>query len=774
MNKTVTIFLVVILLVPLIGGYSNTQNVAAVSNVPDTILKDLKVGILSASKTQEQVSTDIERTNEKTLSKPNNATNPNGTSTAGSNTTNTTQLKILDPSSTPQIGSTQAGIKFCVTTSNPCYGTDGKNTMRGDDGPNLMYGMKGDDLMSGNGAGDEIYGDEGNDRINGDAGNDRLIGNTGNDRMDGGAGDDYMQGDAPNAPIGGDDIMYGGDGNDILLGYSGADSIAGGDGDDKIYHSNDGIAEPPPGSTGEGLTNPDGSKDTIDCGPGNDEIWINVGTDKDTAINCEQVHRDPIKPRGGQVTPDLTGIDEVDPTVASGQQVTANQNVSDGKEQENDTKAIEAATQNIVPNPNVIKCPSTSNPCNGTNVDDRMVGDDGDNIIIGFEGNDSITGKGGNDSLYGGAGDDIMWGMDGDDRLSGYDGNNRLYGGFGNDLLYTLYAGYGVGIFEGGYGDDWIYGGTGDDQMQGGPGADRIYGGPGNDIIWHGYGGSTNASDGFKDIIDCGEGLDQVWINSNIDGDEVHNCETVNGVYLGGDSDNDYVPDDIDNCPGVSNNSQKDSDFDGLGDPCDPFPFNSNLRNSTVTVRFLDITIHNKNEGITRGSGEWDLAAYVQGKLIKLSELSGNMVCGSTSGTEPCFPLWFAQNGQIYHFDKDKAVITVEIPEKLKLLIFTAGSEIDDCGRVNFPDISKWENPSINDLLSDPAKVTSLQKNIHTNFASGCVGNDPTWPSSPNDMLDLGNELHDLTSGLTYHMIKNSDFTLRYTINVVSANVVRP
>ena len=35
---------------------------------------------------------------------------------------------------------------------------------------------------------------------------------------------------------------------------------------------------------------PDGSKDTIDCGSGNDEAWINVSQDGDTAVNCETVH----------------------------------------------------------------------------------------------------------------------------------------------------------------------------------------------------------------------------------------------------------------------------------------------------------------------------------------------------------------------------------------------------------------------------------------------------------------------------------------------------
>ena len=40
------------------------------------------------------------------------------------------------------------------------------------------------------------------------------------------------------------------------------------------------------------LEDTDGSKDSIDCGSGNDEAWINISQDGDTAVNCETVHSD--------------------------------------------------------------------------------------------------------------------------------------------------------------------------------------------------------------------------------------------------------------------------------------------------------------------------------------------------------------------------------------------------------------------------------------------------------------------------------------------------
>jgi len=42
------------------------------------------------------------------------------------------------------------------------------------------------------------------------------------------------------------------------------------------------------------------------------------------------------------------------------------------------------------------------------------------------------------------------------------------------------------------------------------------------------------------------------------------------------DTDNDGVPDDVDNCTDVSNQDQSDGDFDGYGDVCDNCPINCN------------------------------------------------------------------------------------------------------------------------------------------------------------------------------------------------------
>ncbi len=127
----------------------------------------------------------------------------------------------------------------CKSTSNPCFGTvDESNTMIGDDGKNVMLGGNKADSMSGKGGFDDMSGGNGND------------------------------------------VMSGGNGNDAVSGGLGSDRLSGGEGDDKISHS------------GTGSLNPDGSRDYVDCGSGNDEAFINVRVDHDLAVNCETVHTD--------------------------------------------------------------------------------------------------------------------------------------------------------------------------------------------------------------------------------------------------------------------------------------------------------------------------------------------------------------------------------------------------------------------------------------------------------------------------------------------------
>jgi Ca2+-binding RTX toxin-like protein len=79
--------------------------------------------------------------------------------------------------------------------------------------------------------------------------------------------------------LGGNDVLNGAKGNDTIFGGNGKDKITGGPGKDKLY-----------GGTGNDTIHArDGSKDTIDCGSGIDDVTA----DKADAVtkNCEHVHR---------------------------------------------------------------------------------------------------------------------------------------------------------------------------------------------------------------------------------------------------------------------------------------------------------------------------------------------------------------------------------------------------------------------------------------------------------------------------------------------------
>jgi Ca2+-binding RTX toxin-like protein len=104
----------------------------------------------------------------------------------------------------------------------------------------------------------------------------------------------------------------------------------------------------------------------------------------------------------------------------------------------------------------------------------------------------------------------------GNDNMIGDYGADQLLGGEGNDTIY------------GNDGGDEIAGGPSDDLILSGNGADQIFGGPGDDKIYHNDKILTTKPDDARDIMICGEGNDEVWINVNRDGDEASkDCEII-------------------------------------------------------------------------------------------------------------------------------------------------------------------------------------------------------------------------------------------------------
>jgi Ca2+-binding RTX toxin-like protein len=104
---------------------------------------------------------------------------------------------------------------------------------------------------------------------------------------------------------------------------------------------------------------------------------------------------------------------------------------------------------------------------------------------------------------------DTLYGTPLNDTIFGLGGNDRIYGGGAMDAL------------KGGPGADRAFGSEGNDRVKGGPGEDTLYGGPGDDLMRGGLHAKTN--DGVSDIIDCGDGRDEVYYTPDVD--VVKNCE---------------------------------------------------------------------------------------------------------------------------------------------------------------------------------------------------------------------------------------------------------
>gem|GEM_PF-793823 len=136
----------------------------------------------------------------------------------------------------------------------------------------LIRGTNDADVFQATNDDDQIIALGGNDDFNALDGDDKISAGLGDDDVKGGGGNDEIRGDQ-----GSDDIN--GDGDFVSDGV-GVDRLFGGPGDDRLMHSN----------TDEDRTAPDGFKDTLDCGPGDDEAWINVNTDHDVVKNCETIH----------------------------------------------------------------------------------------------------------------------------------------------------------------------------------------------------------------------------------------------------------------------------------------------------------------------------------------------------------------------------------------------------------------------------------------------------------------------------------------------------
>jgi Ca2+-binding RTX toxin-like protein len=155
----------------------------------------------------------------------------------------------------------------------------------------------------------------------------------------------------------------------------------------------------------------------------------------------------------------------------------------------------------------------------GTELDDLILGNQGNDRIDPAEGDDIVYAGQGNDTIIASSGDNLLLANENDDYVEVSGGNNTVYGGFGND---TIIAGNGDNLLLGNQDNDLIEAGTGDDTIYGGQGNDTIVASTGTDVIFGNEGDDTFSLSaegvvGEGDVFDGGDGDNNFLVEANND-----------------------------------------------------------------------------------------------------------------------------------------------------------------------------------------------------------------------------------------------------------------
>ncbi|MEO0536703.1 MAG: CARDB domain-containing protein [Cyanobacteria bacterium P01_A01_bin.123] len=434
---------------------------------------------------------------------------------------------------------------FGNSLNNQLIGNDGDNHLEGQDGNDEVYGGAGDDNLSGGTGNDTLHGDEGSDHLHGDAGNDVLIGGAGNDT-----------------------VYYEGSPGNVIVNLSKGEAIDG-------YGTADTISEV------ENIIGSDLGNDTLIGDENNNRLWGEAGDDHLMGkAGDDYLNGGP----GNNILDGGAGFDRASYADVAGKVlVNMTTGINSGSAGGDTFISIEGIE--------------------GTEYNDRMVGDELDNWLGGLGGHDALDGRGGDDTLNGGEGRDRLTGDAGndnlngdadDDSLDGGEGSDTLSGGTGNDILDggdqadELFGDAGDDLLEGGAGNDLLDGGAGDDIAYGAAGNDDLFGGEGEDYLEGGEGNDTISGDDGADILDGYVGQDDLDggagddILNGGDGNDTLASGTGSDLLTGGGGKDTFII-----RPGDGTNTI--TDFDGIGTGSKP---------DTTTLAEADI-LQFEGEGMT-------------------------------------------------------------------------------------------------------------------------------------------------------------------------------
>ena len=148
-----------------------------------------------------------------------------------------------------------------------------------------------------------------------------------------------------------------------------------------------------------------------------------------------------------------------------------------------------------------------------------------------------------------------------------------------------------------------------------------------------------------------------------------------------------------------------------------------------VNVRFDRITVHNDHEGFASGDGEYQLNAYVQGRLVDLTKLSQWRDAGLTD----------VSSDETVQFNPGNFT-SVDIDRLTQLTLFTVGSEDDGCGKLPLPGFlqSTVNSKTLNETRQQGGAVVG-----------GVIGGIYGGPAGAAAGKEIGPQLQKLSNDLT-------------------------
>jgi len=361
-------------------------------------------------------------------------------------------------------------------------------------------------------------------------------------------------------------------------------------------------------------------------------------------------------------------------------------------------------------------------------------GGDLNDVLVGSNGNNHIYGRGGDDYIEGFGGHNLLVGGQGDDYFIGSDLSNHIY----MDDIDSLDAGGGGNDYaEGGEGSDWISGGAGDDVIKGGEGQNRLAGGSGRDRITSGSGDDYVFADGYMlrgdetsielqsdssldkdqydDYVDAGDGNNQVTGGAGSD------------IIITGDGD-DRIGGDIRDSSGLS---------EGLQDRYVPLPQHMHGEDTIYSGAGDDQVIGGGGDDTIYGG---DGADNIWGDDDQLTAFtpSGNDKIFAGNGADTVFG--GAGNDRIYGESGDDSLSGGEGDDLIeggsgadKIW----GMEGDDRANGGDGDDTIWGRAG-NDSLDGGAGVDEVQGGEGNDVVSGGDGDDTLFGQAGSDLLHGG------------------------------------